>query len=403
VSSTFDNPRSATLNERLVELPLCVLVADDLTGACDSGLEFAHHGLVTRVAFGKAPPTAADVVVISTNSRRLGPQAAAASVHAASANLLTQKNGIVFKKIDSTLRGNIIAECDALRESMGLSFGVIAPALPTQGRIVERGALKVQDISGSWSIDAREHLARQGVTPTLAAPRARITPNEFAAEIEALAAGGSKYVLCDAANERELQLIAAALMVCPSRPMWIGSAGLAGCAAAALAARRAPRKSVRAIPPGPVILCIGSDHPATNVQVAHFRGRRACRVLEASAASAATISSALASDSQLILMIDTAAPDTARLNELFAAARAANVAAVLLTGGDTAELICRSVHAEQLLLEGELLSGVAYGHIEGGLLDGVAIATKSGGFGAEDCLLESVDRLLGAHTPGGNS
>lgn len=398
MSRTFDNPRPAALEEAAADLPLCVLVADDLTGACDSGLEFAHHGLVTRVAFGEAPPTAADVVIISTNSRRLSPQMAASAVHAAAANLSTHEDGIVFKKIDSTLRGHIIAECNALRDAMHLGFAVIAPALPRQGRIVEGGVLKVQDLSGSWSLDVREQLARQGAAPAILAPRAEITPKDLAMEIETLAAGGSEYILCDATTESDLRLIAESLMMCSSRPMWVGSAGLAGCAAAVLAGRRASRKTVRAISAGPVILCVGSDHPATKAQLAHFRERRALRILQVASTSTEEICSALASDSQLILMIDTTAPEMAklqmtRLHELFTTARAANLAAVLLTGGDTAELVCRSVNAEQLLLEGELLSGVAFGHIEGGLLDGVAIATKSGGFGAEDCLLNSVNRL----------
>lgn len=402
MSSAFDNSRPSTREGTPTGLPRCVLVADDLTGACDSGLEFAHHGLVTRVAFAKAPPAAADVVVVSTNSRRLRPQAAAARVHTTAANLSVDENGIVFKKIDSTLRGHIIAECDALLESMHLGFGVIAPALPAQGRTVERGVLKVRDLSGVWTIDASEQLTRQGVAPALLAPGPDMTVRELAAEIEALANAGAKYILCDAATRQDLQRIAAALVASPSRPMWIGSAGLAGCAAALLAGRRAPRQTARAAPDGAVVLCVGSDHPATIAQLAHFRERRPCSVLQAESTSAEEIGSALASGSPLILMIDTAAPDMRRLRKLFAAAHAANLAVVLLTGGDTAELVCQSVNAEQLLLQGELVNGVACGFIEGGLLDGVAIATKSGGFGAEDCLLESVDRLLGVPQAGGN-
>jgi D-threonate/D-erythronate kinase len=378
---------------------MCILIADDLTGACDSGLEFARHQLVTRVGFGKAPAGASDVAVVSTNSRRLQPLESAALMHSVARTFSSRSTSILFKKIDSTLRGNVMSECDALREAARAPYGVIAPALPAQGRFVKNGVLEVNDISGRWSLDIRELLAAQGALPELITPRAWSNPEELAKRIEQ-AAADCRYVLCDTEEDSDLAFIAEALIACKSRPMWVGSAGLAKYAAAFL--RRAdsigqPRK--KATSNAPVILCVGSDHPVTNLQVKHLRSCYRLGVLEAASATASEVRTALDEGSHLILVIDTQTADTIQLQELLAAARTRDLAGILLTGGDTAELVCRAAQTEQLLLEGELVSGIATGHMEGGLLNGMTFATKSGGFGTEACLVESVNALSSAGGP----
>lgn len=372
---------------------MCILVADDLTGACDSGLEFARHQLVTRVGFGKAPVGASDVAVVSTNSRRLQRLESAALMHSVAQSFPSRSASILFKKIDSTLRGHVIAECDALREAARAPFGVIAPALPAQGRIVKNGVLEVNDISGRWSLDIREMLAVQGAFPELITPRAWSDPEVLAKEMEQ-AAADSRYVLCDTEGEGDLAFLAEALIACESRPMWIGSAGLAKYAAAFLKRADSISQPQRKAPSAaPVLLCVGSDHPVTNLQIRYFRSCYSPRVLEAKSATTSEVRSVLDSGSHLILLIDTRTIDTSRLQELLAAARTRDVAAILVTGGDTAELVCSAAQTKQLLLEGELVSGIATGHMEGGLLDGMTFATKSGGFGTEGCLVESVNAL----------
>jgi len=380
---------------------MCILIADDLTGACDSGLEFARHRLVTRVGFGKAPAGASEVAVVSTNSRRLQPFESAALMHSVAQSFPSQSNRIVFKKIDSTMRGHVITECNALREAALAPFGVIAPALPAQGRFVKNGVLEVNDISGRWSLDIREMLAVQGAFPELITPRAWSDPAELAKEMEQ-AAADSRYVLCDTDEEGDLAFIAKALIACKSRPMWIGSAGLAKYAAAFLRRADSLVKPPRMTPSDdPVILCVGSNHPVTSLQVKYLLSCCSPCVLEAASTTTSQVSSALDSGSHLILLIDTQTADTGRLLELLAAARDRDLAAILLTGGDTAELVCRATQTDQLLLEGELVSGIATGHMEGGLLNGMTFATKSGGFGTEGCLVESINALSTAGCGGG--
>ncbi len=371
----------------------CIVVADDLTGACDSGLEFARRGFVTRVSFGQSSAQSAHVVAISLNSRRLSPTDAARCARAAVESMTVSPGVLVFKKIDSTLRGNLIAECDAVRTAVGAPFGVIAPALPSQGRIVSGGVLRVRDIAGSWSVNVREILANQGSDVALIRISGGMNAQQVLQDIEQ-AGQHSAYVLCDAATEDELALIAEALAASSARPIWIGSAGLAKYAALTLR-KETTDVSVKTEMPkdAPVVLCVGTDHPVTKMQIELFHERHAPVVVSAEDATPGQVRDALIGGSHLILMIDTGCPNTHRLRDLLAEARGSGISAVMLTGGDTAEMVCRAVNADDLLLSGDLVSGVATGKIEGGTLDGLTFAAKSGGFGNTECLVESVSRL----------
>src|SRR3954453_12303623 len=86
------------------------VIADDLTGAADTGVQLARSGHRTAVAFrGELPDT--DAVVFDTDSRGLPAAAAAARVRACA--LADADADIVMKKLDSTLRGPIAAEVEA--------------------------------------------------------------------------------------------------------------------------------------------------------------------------------------------------------------------------------------------------------------------------------------------------
>src|SRR5581483_3681510 len=91
------------------------ILADDLTGACDTGCLFAGNGPVgvavdALLAAGDRP-----VLAVDTGTRTLPPEAAAAAIHAAARGLGDRLlRGPAFKKIDSTMRGPIAVELDAL-------------------------------------------------------------------------------------------------------------------------------------------------------------------------------------------------------------------------------------------------------------------------------------------------
>jgi D-threonate/D-erythronate kinase len=65
--------------------------------------------------------------------------------------------------------------------------------------------------------------------------------------------------------------------------------------------------------------------------------------------------------------------------------------AMLLSGGDSASTVCRALEVEQIELADQVVAGVPWGILKGGLLDGMVVATKSGAFGGDDTLVEVAD------------
>lgn len=91
-------------------MPLTIL-ADDLTGACDTGALFAGRGPVTVAVAPANPAGAREVLVLDTESRALPPPLAARRVEESLAALPpARRAGRIFKKIDSTLRGRVGVE-----------------------------------------------------------------------------------------------------------------------------------------------------------------------------------------------------------------------------------------------------------------------------------------------------
>ena len=121
------------------------VIADDLTGANDAGVQFAKEGLKVQVLLGESgeeqEKELPDVIVLDTDSRAAIPDQAYERVRKAGGLIkrLTSSRPAVFKKIDSTLRGNLGAEIDAVMDELGFEWAAVAPAFPVNGRITVGG------------------------------------------------------------------------------------------------------------------------------------------------------------------------------------------------------------------------------------------------------------------------
>ncbi len=103
------------------------IVADDLTGAMDSSGYFASLGFGTVVVLDPGFSNDAAVLVITTNSRAEAPEIARERVRQA---MRSMAGRAVYKKIDSTLRGNIGEELQVAAAAMASEKVVVAPAFP---------------------------------------------------------------------------------------------------------------------------------------------------------------------------------------------------------------------------------------------------------------------------------
>ena len=121
-------------------MPAVIIIADDLSGAADSGVSFAEQGYQTHVVWDIKDPPPGDVLVISTESRHMTRDNAAAIVQNAALQLSKSDGSVlIYKKIDSTLRGHPAAELAAVMAGCGISKALVAPAFPAQNRTTVAG------------------------------------------------------------------------------------------------------------------------------------------------------------------------------------------------------------------------------------------------------------------------
>ena len=127
-------------------MPLIGAVADDLTGATTTGVLLARSKARTAVFFNEeaAEKTEGidelDAILISSNSRPLPANEAYDKVK--SATIALKKMGVEYlsKRIDTTLRGGVGVEIDAMLDQMKEgTVAVVVPAMPQSRRILVGG------------------------------------------------------------------------------------------------------------------------------------------------------------------------------------------------------------------------------------------------------------------------
>jgi uncharacterized protein YgbK (DUF1537 family) len=367
------------------------ILADDLTGAADTGAAFAARA-VTLIAFTPhALP--ADVLILSTESRHLPRDQAVARVRAATAHV-THATWI-YKKIDSTLRGDPAGELAALMDALGETRALIAPAFPAQRRITRDARQYVDGVPLEQSSFARE-ITTSDVRALFAsvAPTTALALDEVRAGTAAIGARfrGARLVVADAETDADLARLAQAALEARVR-VWCGSAGLAHALAQHLTlASTAPTPRVPSALRGVTLAVIGSQHPRTRAQVELARARGIAivqpdtRILSASDSNGFD---ALALDRDTILT--TCGLDHLPIEGEIIAARLARlvrrivarggIGKLVLSGGDIAAAVCRTLEADALWLRGEVEPGVPYGILLGGPGAGMRVVTKAGGFG----------------------
>ena len=120
------------------------IIADDLTGANDTALQFKLNGADTNILLHTdIEPTSADCQqawAIATESRNISPQEAFDKVKVATQLFVDKINpDFFYKKIDSTVRGNIAVEVLSMLEVLEWDAAIIMPAFPQEGRITVGG------------------------------------------------------------------------------------------------------------------------------------------------------------------------------------------------------------------------------------------------------------------------
>lgn len=114
-----------------------LVIADDLTGATDTGQQFAADGYRTVVtSWPVSEAVSADVLVVETDTRTESPEEASRIVGDVAGTFSAR---VVYKKIDSTIRGNVAAEVEAVFDRSDSDIALVAPAFPAADRATVGG------------------------------------------------------------------------------------------------------------------------------------------------------------------------------------------------------------------------------------------------------------------------
>ena len=121
-----------------------IVLADDLTGSLDTGIQFVAGKANTRVVLDPTYPLASvdakvQVLVVDTESRHLPPEKAAELVTHIVRQAAELKVPYIYKKTDSALRGNVGAELAAALKASGAQQLHFIPAFPKTKRSTENG------------------------------------------------------------------------------------------------------------------------------------------------------------------------------------------------------------------------------------------------------------------------
>lgn len=125
---------------------MIAVIADDLTGAAEiAGLGW-RHGLSAEILERDQPASDAQLVVYNTDSRHCPPDEARRRVARILQRLWRHQPAWLYKKVDSVLRGNVLAEIEAALQTLSWHRCVLVSANPDAGRTVRGGVYRVHGV-----------------------------------------------------------------------------------------------------------------------------------------------------------------------------------------------------------------------------------------------------------------
>lgn len=266
------------------------IVADDLTGANDTALQFFIKGSNTEIIFDtdeniQNHPNIG-TFALTTESRNIDAKEAAQKVWEGAKKLKDNLSVEYFyKKIDSTLRGNIAVETLAMLDAIGYDAAVIAPAFIREGRITIGGYQLLKGVPIERTDAARDSYApiydsyipdilKKQVNESFYDSIATIQLNVVAkgagpitTKLNELVSGGKKLIVIDAVSAIDLEQIVLAITKSQYNILPVGSAGLANALGNVWLPLNNSEPVQKIIPKLPKLILSGSKNSMTTAQI----------------------------------------------------------------------------------------------------------------------------------------
>jgi len=422
------------------------VIADDLTGANDTGVQFAKKGYNTKLLiFDKQStiiiPNNLDVFVMDTETRELESKTARKRLKSILEKIEINKKDIVYKKVDSTLRGNVGVEIEEIMNILKKDICIFSSSLPSQQRITVRGYLIVDQKSLGLSEYSSNNLEQgeNSFIPFLLKKQTDFPVGQIdlkdvvkgqktiLSKINELYQKGNKIIIIDSTNEVHLKDIFASSLKLDRPVLFSGSAGLAN-HFPNINNKNEGLKIKIENNKGPVIVVAGSRNSIMEDQVNYLKNRlnftelkidleqvfsNKDRILDNYAAEGIKAikgnhdlvihTGAIYNEEKLInkkLMLkynigfrELEIEIKNFLGELTSKIiKNSSSRNLILTGGDVALGACKELDISNLTILDELLPGIplAIANYKNYNLN---IVTKAGGFGKEDTLYELINKL----------
>ena len=427
-------------------MPKILIVADDLTGANDTGVMIAQQGLRTCTILN-AENTGAntlpecDCISHSTDSRGISAAEAYQRVFHAARRFGSPDTVLYSKRIDTTLRGNLGAETDAMLDALpGEHLAIIVPAFPHAGRIYAGGHLLVHGVPLY-----RTAAANDPKTPVTTASALVVYQKQskrkiaeihleemrqgeafITKKLQSLYESGVRGVIFDAVQDDDLLLIAQSAV--KSRLPFIAvDPGIFTAHVVSLLYKKQKERKKK------ILFAVGSinDVAVRQTQKLIRRPDVCCVVLDTAKvlASAAGFEQEIRRATQEALLSGSSCdiccvcvsgvfPETridlnpyalqhnvsfddisARLNRALAQV-VRNILAddtayegLFACGGDVAVTVCNALEAYGVYPLDDVIPLAVYGRIAGGIRDGLHLITKGGMIGDDDTMLDCIAYL----------
>ncbi|GGC84439.1 hypothetical protein GCM10007216_13880 [Thalassobacillus devorans] len=420
-----------------------VVICDDLTGANATGVKLSKEGFKTATVIHglPVPETGYDAICIDTDSRYASEEQARKRVTEALED--SQKNGqarIYSKRVDSTLRGNIGSEIEAMLSFIGEnSIAIVVSSFPDSGRTTIGGFLLVDDIPLQET-----DVAKDPIRPIKTSRVENIIQNQtnlpintigldivlngaetLSAEINK-AAENARIICIDAVTDEHIELIADVAKDI-KRPILSVDPG-------PFTAAYASKKIEHTTKNKKYLITIGSVTSQTGLQLDYFIQKWKVKAIYAKPERLATfteewqkevdrvVAEAESSiENRDIILITTYHPGQERLDlssmahkesttEEGLAKRITDGLASIsrrlmegnredfrgcyLSGGDVTASVGSITRAHGIELEDEVMPLAAYGKFIGGYLDGMPVVTKGGMVGDKKALSTCISYLI---------
>lgn len=420
------------------------IIADDITGANATGVKFSQKGFITSTYFNRSNITSHkfnEIICIDTDSRYETSENSKELVENALKKLQTWGADLICKRIDSTFRGNVGQELEALMLNLGNdTLSIIVASLPSAKRVVSDGKLIVNGIPLQETDVAKDPIRplKESSIPNILSKQTRLPihlvtldkvtlgSRVIEDEIKACINKNARIIVCDATTDSHIKSIAEAT-------------------------KNIKNKKVIPVDPGPfshyyveqmrggksaekkILVSVGSVTSVTKRQLQFLIKKTNATPIYIKPERLATTNETWDKEversvkrainvleRESLIIITTNHPDSKNIDlkcrseklgvsEVILAKRInsgiaeisrqiikysrGGIIGCFFSGGDLTGLFCEVIHADGIDLYDEVMPMVAYGKICGGDYSGLPIITKGGMVGEKNSIYESIEYM----------